>query len=127
MAVIKIDLERPVQQFELGGKVFEVGYDDESLKKYEKVYLKMKNAYEKYEKLGLSATEKQMQESENKMRDLVTELIELYFGKGSFEHVYEASGKSILNVQKVATFVIKTLNEKGAADLKDKANHYLKK
>ncbi|MEC1552537.1 hypothetical protein P9D28_08865 [Bacillus haynesii] len=128
MAVIKIELDKPVQDFELGGKVFEVRYDDESLKSYEKVYLKMKKSYEEYEKINdLAATEKQLQEAEKKMTALVKELIELYFGKGSFDHVYEASGKSILNVQKVAAFVIKNLNEKATRDLEDKAANYLKK
>lgn len=128
MTVVKLDLERPVQEFEIGGKVYEVGYDDENFKKYLEAFQRIQKEFTKYQKLSAEKlTEKQAFESIEKFRNHLKEMIELYFGEGTFEHVYEACGKYLFNLMEVITLIQKTLNDKMGSAPKEKIEHYLKK
>lgn len=121
MSVIKIDLQKPVQEFEIDGKVYEVGYDDESLRAYEK---QSKVFYEKA-KTNVDLTklsDEEKKELETKQYQLLKETIEVFFGQGSYEEIYTATGKSLINMTKVITALFEWLQSKlGAINEQAKA------
>lgn len=125
MSVIKIQLDKPMQEFEIGGKVYEVYYDDESLKKYEK---QTKSFYEKVQKkLDLNkATEQQLEKYEKEQYCLLKETLEVFFGKGSFDEIYQASGKSLINLTKVVTVLVQWLGDKTSFKNEDIKKYYTK-
>lgn len=125
MSVIKIELEKPVQEFEIGGKVYEVFYDDESLKKYEK---QAKVFYDKTRKeINLDeADESEVEAFENEMRELLKDTLECFFGGGSYQSIYEASGKSLINLAKVVQVLVKWMSGKLNLKQQDIKNYYTK-
>lgn len=127
MAVFKIDLEVPKQEFEIGGKVFDVYYDDESLKKREQLYPKMKKNYEKFKGMGFTKlTEEEISQAEEAANEAMKELIEAYFGAENFDFIYQAGGKSVYNMIKVVDIVNSKLDEKMGSRKAEKAKNYIK-
>lgn len=125
MSVIKIQLDKPVQEFEIGEKVYEVYYDDESLEKYEK---QAKTFYDKTrKKVNLDkAKQSDVEKYENELINLLSDTIECFFGEGSYKEIYEASGKSLINVSKVVQELVKWLQSKTAIKDNDIKQYYTK-
>lgn len=127
MTVIKIDLEIPKQEFEIGGKLFDVYYDDDNLKKHERMYRKMMKKYEKYKNLDLSKLpEEEIYRAEEDVKEAMKEIIETYFGADTFDFIYQAGGKSVYNMIKVVDIVNDKLSEKMGTSKAEKANNYIK-
>src|SRR5690554_2845581 len=125
MSVIKIELDKPVQEFEIGGKVYEVYYDDESLERYEK---QAKRFYDKTrKKINLNSMKESSSKAyEKEMRELLKDTLETFFGEGSYQSIYEASGKSLINVAKVVQELVKWLQSKTAIKDNDIKQYYTK-
>lgn len=125
MSVIKIQLDKPIQEFEIGGKVYEVNYDDESLKKYEG---QAKVFYDKTRKeINLDkAEESEVEAFEKEMRDLLKDTLECFFGEGSYQSIYEASGKSLINLAKVVQVLVDWMSGKLNLKQQDIKNYYTK-
>lgn len=125
MSVIRIDLDKPVQEFEIGGKVYEVSYDDDSLKKYEKqavIFYKKTR-----EKIDLDkASKREMEEYTKEMHLLLEETMDVFFGEGSFKEIYETAGKSLINITKVISILIDWLNSKMSLKHEEIQNYYTK-
>ncbi|KIN42424.1 phage tail assembly chaperone [Bacillus subtilis] len=127
MTVVKIDLEAPKQDFEIGGKVFEVYYDDENLKKREQLYPKMKKKYEKYKNLNLAdLPAEEISQAEEDVNEAMKEIISAYFGEENFDFIYQAGGKSVYNMIKVVDVVRSKLDEKMGTSKAEKAKNYIK-
>lgn len=128
MSVIKIGVDKPVQKFEIGGKVYEVFYDDESLKKYSKQAQKFHADVKKAEKIKVDKlTEKQKEKVEAEYRQAAKKLIEMFFGRGTFEDIYDACGKATVNLAVVVEAVLDWLGEKLSSIKNTKKQYYTKK
>lgn len=127
MAVIKIDLEAPKQEFEIGGKVFDVYYDDENVKKYEQMFRQMMKKYENYSKIDFTTlSEEEVIKASEDIKESMKIIIEAYFGENTFDFVYQAGGKSIYNMRTVVEVVMSTLSEKMESSKAEKAKNYIK-
>lgn len=126
MAVFKVEFDKPYDEFEIGGETYRAYYDDESLKKYEKAAEKFsKEAQKKVDLENMTA--KQKKALEDRQTKAIKETVEIFFGEGSFEPIYEASGKSMLNMTKVLEAVFDWLNTKVQNVNKKAAEYYTKK
>ena len=126
MARIKIDLEQPFDEFEIGGQVYKVYYDDDSFRKYEKQCHKFaEEADVKVDAAKLTDDEKKA--LEEKQRGLLKETIETFFGEGSFEEIYEAAGKSLVNITKVVMALSEWLDSKMNVAQQKRREYYTKR
>ncbi|MFZ4452088.1 hypothetical protein [Salibacterium aidingense] len=128
MAVIKIDLDQPFDEFEIGGKVYKVYYDDESMKKYQSAMSGLQRSSQKVAGMDLSAMNPEEQSAfEKEQQQEMRGFIETFFGEGTFDDIYKASGESVINLGKIASVLIEWINNK-VGDLKQqKKDYYTKK
>ncbi|MFB4164806.1 hypothetical protein ACE1TI_13490 [Alteribacillus sp. JSM 102045] len=125
MATIKVDFDQPYDEFEICGETYRAYYDDDSLRKYEKIADKFyKESKKKGDIAKMSAQQKKS--LENKQYKAIEETIEGFFGEGSFKPIYEASGRSMLNITQVLEAVFEWLNSKVQNVNKKAAEYYTK-
>ena len=111
MAVVKVDFDKPYDEFEIGGETYHVYFDDDSLRRYEKEADEFqKEALKQVDFSKMSARKRK--EVETKQIEAIKDTIEPFFGEGSFDSIYAASGKSMLNMVKVLEAVFDWLNTK---------------
>ncbi|MCT8138645.1 hypothetical protein H1D32_13375 [Anaerobacillus sp. CMMVII] len=105
--------EKPYEEFEVNGKVYQVHYDDDSMESYRKQALVYKNGVEQFITVDLDqiSAEEQEELKENAEK-LTTDLIEMFFGKGTFNEIYEVSGRSYINVSNLLRFMFDWVNTK---------------
>lgn len=138
MTVIKIDLEKPIQEFEIGGKVYQVPYDDESLRKYQATLQRFQKDVNEAARINFDnlPAEEQKQKEEEYL-NVAKKLIECFFGEGSYDSIYEAAGKSVFLMTKVLEQLLEWFEKKFDTSRaqkrayytknKGKRNHYKKK
>lgn len=123
MSSIKINFEKPSQEFEINGKIYEVFYDDESLKKYEKVARRFfENVKTNIDIEKISDSERDRLEKEN--IEEIKLAVEAFFGEGKYEEIYEASGKSLINMTTVISVVFDWIEGKLKVDRESAINYY---
>ncbi|APA05053.1 MULTISPECIES: hypothetical protein [Bacillus amyloliquefaciens group] len=126
MTVIKVNLEETVQEFEIGGKVYRLAYDDESLGRYLR---RMRAFY----RSSVDATNKKFDEMTEAEQDEMTakalkeaeEIMDTFFGQGSFHPIYEACGKSMRNLYNVIEAVGEFLEDKASKVKAEKRASYV--
>lgn len=105
--------DKPYEEFEVSGKVYNVHYDDDSLERYRKQVVVYKNGVERFINADLDTMTKEEQEIlKEDAEKLTIDLIEMFFGKGTFNEVYEASGRSYSNVSNLLRFMFDWVNTK---------------
>lgn len=125
MAVIKVDIEKPYDEFDIGGKVYNVYFDDESLRKYEKT-LKEFRKETQTDKDPLKMSEKQRSETEKKHRKAIKKAIDCFFGEGSYEEIYALTGKSMIMLARVVEALFNWLDGKLNHVKKKQLEYYTK-
>lgn len=116
--MIKIDLQKTYEEFEVGGNVYRMDLHDDKIVSYVK-------AIRKFEVEHSKIIEKQNQDSEN-LDDVVAEAkaickdaIELFLGTGTFEQIYQDVGQSVFNLL-IVLDAIKEVIEKNHGEVKRK-------
>ncbi|PJZ00384.1 hypothetical protein CPT06_11205 [Bacillus vallismortis] len=128
MSVIKINIDKPIQEFDIGGNIYEMPYDDESLQRYMSQMRKFhKRSVEFSKKPFEDMTEKEQTELEAAGREESKQALELFFGEGSYESIYEACGKSVFNLLNVIEAIGEFVQSKTNAMKQEKKNSYTKR
>ncbi|WP_054634817.1 DUF6673 family protein [Thalassobacillus sp. C254] len=125
MARIQIDLDLPYDEFEIAEKEYHVYFDDNSLEKYEKE-LEILHAEWKKKKDLSKLNAKQKEEYKKEQMKKVARFIEAFFGEGTFEEIYEATGKSMINLVAVVEAVSDWLTKKLGKIKMDQKEYYTK-
>lgn len=135
MAKLNFTFEKPYDEVDIDGETYKLYFDDESLKKYRDqaaVYHKEANAYiEKQSKLAgkeqAELPEGEFEKLEAEGIEFAKNFIEVFLGKGSFEKLYAASGKSILNFMPLIEYIFTWLESKVPDVDNQKKDYYTKK
>lgn len=126
--IIRIDLDFAVQEFEIAGKIYKLNYNDESFKVLQK---QMKKFFEKIEELNKLKPEKmnakQEKEYEEAYYSQIKALIDSCFGEGSYEDLFERTGKSSFVMLNIIEAIFKWINEKFVDIKNEKKSYYTKK
>ena len=110
MSVIKITTEKPIQEFNINGEMYQVRYDDEALVEYEKKALEFHSVTQK--KLNKNADKKEVKEYENTMKSAIRDVLDTFFGEGAYNKIYETTGRSHLAMVTVVEGLHDWLKEK---------------
>ena len=124
MSVIKITTEKPIQEFNINGEMFQVKYDDEALETYEKKALEFHAVTQK--KLKKNADKQEVKQYENTMKSAIKDVMDTFFGEGSYDKIYESTGKSHLAMVTVVEGLHDWLKEKTTVKSKKITDYYTK-
>ncbi|MFC4075220.1 hypothetical protein [Salinithrix halophila] len=128
MSRIKIDMAAPIQEFEIGGKVYKLDYSDDKLKQYHAASNKFINDYDEALKMDVEKmSEKEQKAAEEKYTQSVKDTVDLLFGSGSFDMIYEDCGRSMFNVGKVLEAVYSFIGDKLGVEKTQKKKKYTRK
>lgn len=92
MSTIKITTKQPIQEFDINGNVFKMKYDDDSIEIYQKKALEFNDQKNKGKKI------KDKEKYKNHMNEIIKDMIETFFGEGSYEVIYESTGRSTIEM-----------------------------
>lgn len=114
MARISFKVEsKAYDEIEIGDKVYNVYYDDESLDEYRKKakkYHKKSNDYNKIDTSKLN--EKEIDQYKQDVNLMAKDLIESFFGEGTFDEIFSYCGKSSVNLIGIVNQLFEWLNSK---------------
>ncbi|WP_078379160.1 hypothetical protein [Sutcliffiella halmapala] len=85
---IKIQINKSVEEFDIAGTIYEMDMSDEALKKYRKEWETFNLQVAALEKLPNDEA------AEQKAKELFIQVYDLFLGQGSFEKIFNATGKS---------------------------------
>ena len=128
MGTIKIEIEKPSQEFEVAGKVYTARWDDDALDSY-------RNLMNKYQSLLLNAKEVDMsqlttdeQEAvKQEQLDAMKSIIDTVFGDGEYATLYEDVHRSMSNIGEVLRVVFSFLGDKFQNKQQESRQKYTKK
>ncbi|MES1053447.1 hypothetical protein FOA24_31285 [Bacillus thuringiensis] len=101
MTQFKFEFEKSYKEVDVAGTVYRVEFNDESLTRYQK---ELKNFDKESKELQdlipdyETATDEEIDTVMNKQKELVKRAIETFFGKDTFDELYEKAGKSVSNL-----------------------------
>lgn len=93
---IKIDVQKTYEEVEIIDSVYRLELNDESMKKYDKLFLKFRKESLKMSERDYSKmTEKERKAAEKENHTMMFEVTEALLGEGSFEKIYSETGRSL--------------------------------
>jgi lysyl-tRNA synthetase class I len=100
------------EEFKIGGKTYKVDFSDEKIKEYIKSIKEYESRAKELEERskGDLSEEQQLQLIDDSLKELES-FIDLVLGKGNFTEIYEASGKSMYNMQLFSEWLAVFLGE----------------
>jgi hypothetical protein len=128
MTMRKFEFKKTYEEIDVAGKVYQIDFSDEKLREYRESFKSFKTDYEKL----LAMDESKMSEEEaldhfEQIQELVKRMLETILGKGTYTPLYEASGRSIMNMFDFIKYLGEVVAEKSSRNVVDKSAQYLKK
>lgn len=128
MSVIKIDIEKASQEFEITGKTYTMYWNDDAIYEYLDFAKEHEAMAEKIDKTNVMELDKRSRDVlRGEQLDLMEGFIDKMFGTGSFDSIYEDTGRSMMNLNKIIEAIIDFLTDKASETKKQKRKKYTKK
>lgn len=124
----KFEFKKPIEEIEVADKTYNIDFSDEKLKEYQKEFnhfYKQTKEIEAVKSDNLSDDEQLALMDQTK--ELVRKFIDKLLGEGSFDEIYEASGKSLINLIEFVAFLGEIIGERSNKLRNENRNKYLKK
>lgn len=113
MSVIKIEIEKPSQEFDIAGKVYTAKWDDDALDAYRHLVNKYQDLIQKAQEMDITQLSPEEQEKAKQEQLAAMEsIIDTVFGAGSYAVLYEDVHRSMANIGEVFHQVFAFLGEK---------------
>jgi hypothetical protein len=120
------EFKSSVEEFKIGDKVYQIDFSDQKVKEYQRTFV---NFYEKSQELQKEidkSTVENQEELFDQTLELVKGLIDQLLGSGSFDELYEKSGKSLINMMDLIAFLSEVVAEKAEKAKDERLNKYVK-
>lgn len=130
MAKLNFQFEQPYDEIDINGEIYKLYYDDDSLKKYQKLatdYRKDATEYAKKQDEIEKMSNEEIDKLEKEGVEFMRRFTDGFFGDGAFEPIYEASGRSMINFIPLVEYTLEWLNAKMPDAEQKKKEYYLKK
>ncbi|PFS55857.1 hypothetical protein [Bacillus thuringiensis] len=123
----KFEFKKTYEEVEIAGKVFRIDLNDDKVFEYQESFNKYGKEMQEDSSSDIESFGKEEQkEFFHKQLQRIKEVIEIMLGKDSFEHIYEASGRSIINLAELVTYLSNLIGEKTVNIRDEKKKKYVK-
>ncbi|PEW91863.1 MULTISPECIES: hypothetical protein [Bacillus] len=123
----KFEFKKTYEEVEIAGKVFRIDLNDDKVFEYQESFNKYGKEMQEDSSSDIESFGKEEQkEFFDKQLQRIKEVIEIMLGKDSFEHIYEASGRSIINLAELVTYLSDLIGEKTVNIRDEKKKKYVK-
>jgi hypothetical protein len=123
----KFTFDQTYQEIEVAGEVYKIDFADEQLKAYQSAFSAFHAEMEQL--AALKADEMTYEENIaalDKQKAIISKMINVIFGAGAFDKLYEKAGNSLYNIAKLLHFVGEEIRDATAAMNKEKRTKYIK-
>jgi hypothetical protein len=128
MGTIKIEIEKPSQEFEIASKVYTVSWDDQALDAYRNIMNKYQDLLLKAQEMDLAKlTPEEQETAKQEQLNAMESIIDTVFGAGSYAVIYEDVHKSMANIGEVLRVVFSFLGDKLQVKQQEARQKYTKK
>ncbi|HWI50268.1 MAG TPA: hypothetical protein VNU45_18825 [Rummeliibacillus sp.] len=122
----KFEFTSPHEEIEIAGKVYKIDLSDDKTVEYQQ---KLKKYYDESKEITESnidsLSEEEQAELLKKQINNMKDITETLLGNGTFNELYEASGRSTANYMKLLLFLGDVMGEKAENVKSEALNHYV--
>jgi hypothetical protein len=131
MTTIKgFQFETTTKEIEVNGHAYKVDFSDDAMNRYMEVGAKMQKVMiaeqTMIESFGDDLPVEAIKETQIKQREAVKEVLEAFLGEGTFDSLYDMSGRSIINLLALVEYLNTFLDEQTFQKIEAKKEKYLK-
>jgi|SRR5690606_3024239 len=123
----KFEFKKTFEEVEIAGKVYRIEFSDDKIREYQEKFHSLEADVQ--ELLNVEETKLTKEEREDRFekgKQLVRNVIDMLLGEGSFDELYEKSGRSIINMYDLVEFLAEIVNERSAQNREEKRQQYVK-
>lgn len=105
--------KKTYEEVEIAGETYQVDFSDESVNRYNKSFIEFYEETKRINAVDVSklSVEKQS-EMFGEMQELVKGVVNELLGRGSYETLYDASGKSLMNMIEMIEYLSEVVGDK---------------
>jgi hypothetical protein len=115
------------EEVKINDRMYQIDISDDKLVDYQELFSQyQKESQSIAERNTDNATKEETQKFLEDSKTVLKKILETMLGEGTFEQIYNESGKSIVNVSKLIIFLADIMNEKTGKMRDEERNKYLK-
>lgn len=123
------EFKKSYEEIKINGEIYKVDFSDNKVLEYQKLFRSFYATSLELNEEGKDINKTQDQEKEyfDKSLKLVKDTLEGLLGENTFDKIYEQSGKSLINIVDLVTFLADTIQEKMTSLKDEKLEKYVGK
>lgn len=122
----KFDFNKSYEEIEISGENYRIEFNDEKMTQYTKSFDKFYTETKAINEIDTSElTPNEQIDTFKKMQEITKGIVEELLGEGSYSRLYEASGKSLMNIIEMVEYLSDIVGEKSEKLRADKKKKYL--
>jgi hypothetical protein len=123
----KFEFKKTYEEIEIAGKVYKIEFNDDKLREYQEKFFSFQTDAEEYLKVDeTKLTKEELWEHFEKGKQVARNVIDTLLGEGSFDELYEKSGRSIANMYDLIWYLAEIVQERNARNREEKRQQYVK-
>ncbi|UYG93185.1 hypothetical protein [Cytobacillus firmus] len=127
MTMRSFDFKKTYEEIKINGEVYKIDFSDAKLKEYRKSFNEFYAESQKMQSVNASELVKDDEFKQfDQATDLTKKAIDNLLGDGSFDKLYEQSGRSLFNMMDLVEFLAELVGEKTNKVRNERAHKYTK-
>jgi acetyl-CoA carboxylase carboxyltransferase component len=123
----KFEFKKTYEEVEIAGKVYKIEFNDDKIREYQEKFLSFEADVQEFLNVDeTKLTKEERWEHFEKGKQLARNVIDTLLGEGSFDELYEKSGRSIANMYDLIWYLAGIVNERNARNKEEKRQQYVK-
>jgi hypothetical protein len=123
----KFEFKKTYEEIEIAGKVYKIEFNDDKIREYQEKFFSFQTDAEEYLKVDeTKLTKEERWEHFEKGKQVARNVIDTLLGEGSFDELYEKSGRSIANMYDLIWYLAEIVQERNARNREEKRQQYVK-
>ncbi|WP_307894068.1 hypothetical protein [Bacillus swezeyi] len=127
MTIKKFEFKKTYEEFEAAGKTYRMYFDDEKLQEYRDLVFKYKEEFKDENFDVTKMSKEEYDQKAAKQKATIQEMINTFLGEGSYDELYEASGRSTHNMADLLYFLMEFVEHRTSNTQNEKVYNYYKK
>jgi hypothetical protein len=124
----KFEFDKAYEEIEINGKPYQIDFSDDKLKQYQDMFYKF---YQEAEEMKQANIEEMTPDEQNalleKQRQNMKMVTETILGEGTFDELFELSGRSTWNYMKLIEFLAEIIEQRFDEFKEEQRKKYVKK